>query len=135
MAWERKSEPQQLCAGKAFHRQVQADWKAQAQGDVAIEKTMRKSGSKPGRMDVFVSEEGSRVRAIVEIKRSDWDKMTIEAVRRNVSRQARQVWRYIDLQESLDGICPGIVFPKRPKGRQRLRQIEELFEAEGIAVV
>lgn len=100
-----------------------------------IEKATKKPGSKTGRMDVFVSEEGSEVRAIVEIKHSDWDKMTPGAVRRNVTRQARQVWRYIELQASVDGVCPGIVFPKRPKGPERLRQIEELFEAEGIPVV
>ena len=135
MARKKKSEPQQLRAGKAFHRQVQADWKAQAQGDVETEKTTRKAGGKAGRMDVFVSEEGSEVRAVVEIKHSDWDKMKPEAVRRNVKRQARQVWRYIESQESLDGICPGIVFPKRPKDPQRLKQIEELFEEEGIPVV
>ena len=86
-------------------------------------------------MDVFVSDEGSELRAIVEIKHSDWDKMTPAAVLRNVKRQARQVWRYVELQESLDGICPGIVFPKRPKDPERLRQIEEFFEEEGIPVV
>ncbi|MBU0637269.1 MAG: hypothetical protein KKB50_00235 [Planctomycetes bacterium] len=132
---KKKSEPQQLRAGRAFHRQVQADWKTQAQGDVEIEKTTKMPASKAGRMDVFVSEDGSEVRAIVEIKHSDWDKMTPAAVRRNVKRQARQVWRYIESQESLDGICPGIAFPKRPKDTQQLKQIEELFEEEGIPVV
>lgn len=135
MARKKKSEPQQLRASKAFHRQVQADWKAHAQGDVETEKATRRPGGKPGRMDVFVSEEGSEVRAIVEIKHSDWDKMTPEAVHRNVKRQARQVWRYIESQKSLDGICPGIVFPKRPKDPQRLTLIEELFEEEGIPAV
>ncbi|MCO6437324.1 MAG: hypothetical protein J5J06_09585 [Phycisphaerae bacterium] len=61
--------------------------------------------------------------------------MKPNAVRRNVKRQARQVWRYIESEESLTGICPGIVFPKPPKDAQRLRRIEELFEEEGISVV
>jgi hypothetical protein len=135
VARKRKPEPQQLRAGKAFHRRVQADWSVHAEGDVAIEKTTKKSGGKPGRMDLFVSDEESEVRAIVEIKHSDWDKMTLAAVRGNVKRQARQVWRYIELQASVDGICPGIVFPQQPKAPERLKQIEELFGAEGIAVV
>jgi hypothetical protein len=137
MAVARKSkpEPQRLRAGKEFHRQVQADWRATAQGNIEVENTTKKLGGKAGRMDVFVSEEGSEVRAIVEIKHSDWDKMTPAAVRRNVKRQARKLWRYIESQESLDGICPGIVFPKRPRDEQRLRLIEELFEEEGIPVV
>jgi len=135
VARNKKPEPQQLRAGKAFHRHMQADWKTQAQGDVAIEKATKRLRGKAGRMDIFVSEEGSEVRAIVEIKHSDWDKMRPDAVRRNVKRQVRQLWRYIESQESLDGICPGIVFPKRPKDAQRLRLIEELFEEEGISVV
>ena len=135
VAGKSKPEPQRLRAGKDFHRQVQADWRATAQGDVKIEKTTKKPGGKAGRMDVFVSEEGSEVRAIVEIKHSDWDKMKPDAVRRNVKRQARQVWRYIESQESLDGICPGIVLPTRPEDAQRLKLIEELFEEEGIPVV
>ena len=73
----------------------------------------RKKKVGTGRLDVFVSEEGSGVRAIVDIKHSDWDRMTPRAVRRNVKRQARQIWKYIELQPTLDGICPGIVFPKR----------------------
>ncbi len=121
--------------GKAFHRKVQADWMANAEGDVQIEMTTRKPGKKSGTMDVFVSEDGSAVRAIVEIKHSDWDTMTPEAVRRNVKRQARQIWQYIELQTSVDGICPGIVFRKQPEDPERLKQIEQLFEDEGIRVV
>jgi hypothetical protein len=132
---KRKPEPQRLRAGKAFHRRAQADWSVHAEGDVAIEKTTKRPGNKPGRMDVFVSDEDSEVRAIVEIKHSDWDEITPAAVPRNVKRQARQVWRCIELQASVDRICPGIVFPKRRTDAERLKQIEKLFEAEGIAVV
>ena len=131
----KNSEPGRLRGGKAFHRKVQADWKADAEGDVQIELTSKMPGKKPGRLDVFVSENGSGLRAIVEIKDSDWDKMTPQAVRRNVKRQARQIWRYIELQTTIDGICPGIVFPKRPKDPERLKRIEQLFEDEGIPVV
>ena len=128
-------EPERLREGKAFHKKVQADWKADAQGDVRTEMTVSKDGGGTGRLDVFVYEDGSEVRAIVEIKHSDWDKMTPRAVRRNVKRQARQIWKYIELQPTLDGICPGIVFPKRPSDPKRVELIEHLFEEEGIPVV
>ncbi len=127
-------EPKRLREGKAFHKKVQADWKASAEGKVKTEKTVKKK-DRTGRLDVFVSDTGSEVRAIVEIKHSDWDMMTPRAVRRNVKRQARQIWRYIELQPTLDGICPGIVFPKRPGDPERLELIEHLFEEEGIPVV
>ncbi len=130
----KKPEPKRLRNGKAFHKKVQADWEGEAEGDVQTEMTVKKEGARSGRLDVFVSEEGSEVRAIVEIKHSDWDKMTPPAVLRNVKRQARQIWRYIELQPTLDGICPGIVFPKRPSDPERLQLIEHLFEEDGIAV-
>jgi hypothetical protein len=127
-------EPKRLREGKAFHKKVQDEWEADAEGKVQIEKTVKKKDG-TGRLDVFVSDNGSEVRAIVEIKHSDWDKMTPRAVRRNVKRQARQVWKYIELQPTLDGICPGIVFPKRPSDPKRLELIEHLFQEQGIPVV
>ena len=115
----KEPEPKRLREGKAFHKRVQAEWKANAEGKVQIERTFKKEDG-TGRLDVFVSDNGTEVRAIVEIKHSDWDKMTPGAVRRNVRRQARQVWKYIELQPTLDGICPGIVCPKRPSDPRRL---------------
>ena len=93
-----------------------------------------------GRMDVHVDVDDNFV-AVVEIKNTDWDRMTREAVRRNARRQARQIWKYIESQ--LDGlggderkeVCPGIVFPRRPTTPGRLELIEKLFEDEGIPVV
>lgn len=127
-------EPKRLREGKAFHKKVQAEWEAYAEGEVQIEKTVKKN-DRAGRLDVFVSDADGEIRAIVEIKNSNWDKMAPQAVRRNVRRQARQIWRYIELQPTLDGICPGVVFPKRPSDPQRLELIEHLFEEEGIPVV
>lgn len=127
-------EPKRLREGKAFHKKVQAEWEADAEGEVQIEKRVKKN-NRVGRLDVFVSDADSEVRAIVEIKNSNWDKMASQAIRRNVKRQARQIWRYIDLQPTLDGICPGVVFPERPSDPQRLELIEHLFEEEGIPVV
>lgn len=131
-------EPKRLREGKAFHKKVQDDWEAEAEGDVRTEMTVKKEvmgKEETGRLDVFVSDDGSEVRAIVEIKDSDWDKMTPQAVQRNVRRQARQIWKYIELQQTEVGVCPGIVFPKGPSDPKRLELIEHLFEEEGIPVV
>jgi len=82
--------------------------------------------------------------AIVEAKASDWDKMTDVAVRKNVRRQIRQVWRYIESQIVVGeftptgeqrSVCPGIVFPTRPKDKHRMQLIEDLFLQEGIVAV
>ena len=73
---------------------------------------------------------------IAEIKASDWDVMTDAAVRRNVKRQARQIWAYIEsqLSEGHD-VSPGMIFPRRPTSEARLRLIEQLFEDDGLPVV
>jgi hypothetical protein len=86
-------------------------------------------------MDVFVDTESGLV-AIAEAKASSWDRMPGRAVRRNVSRQARQIWDYIasQLAEGND-VSPGVVFPRRPRTTHRLELIEALFEAHGISVV
>lgn len=79
---------------------------------------------------------GSKLVAVAEAKASHWDRITTDAVRRNVWRQARQVWHYIESQLA-EGkeVNPGIVFPRRPRTLRRLERIEALFEERGIAVV
>jgi hypothetical protein len=86
-------------------------------------------------MDVFVDGDDNLV-AIGEIKASSWDRMTAVVIRRNVLRQARQVWDYIESQLA-EGreVSPGIILPRRPTSKRRLKLIEDLFEERGIAVV
>lgn len=86
-------------------------------------------------MDVLVDAD-DELCAVVEIKASDWDRMSEKAVRRNVRRQVRQIWGYIE-SKLADGktVCPGVVFPQRPSSQSRLKLIEQLFEDEGIPVV
>lgn len=38
-------EPKRLRDGRAFHKKVQANWKAEAEGDVRTEMTVRKAAS------------------------------------------------------------------------------------------
>ncbi len=133
-------EPEQLRKGKAFHKRVQDDWLATAKGSPRIERPITKPGGRRGRVDVYV-DAGDDLVALVEIKHSDWDRMTPVAVRRNVRRHIRQILHYIDSQiQALGGdkkrdVSAGVVFPRRPSDPERLKLIEHLFEEEGIPVV
>lgn len=128
-------EPRVLVRGKRFHRTVQAEWLRTAQGRVSVETGVRKLSGQRGRMDVFVDGDDTLV-AIGEIKASSWDRMTATVIRRNILRQARQVWDYVESQLA-EGreVSPGIIFPRRPTSIRRLKLIEDLFEERGITVV
>jgi len=130
-----KREPAMLRRGKDFHRVVQSNWKQTAEGEVISDRPITKPNGRRGRIDIFVSAENDLV-AVVEVKASRWDSMTANAVRRNVLRQARQIWDYIESQlvEGKD-VSPGVIFPSRPKTCARLELIESLFDEQGIAVV
>lgn len=128
-------EPEPLRRGKKFQKEVRQEW---PKGGEVFEKSIIKPSGRKGRMDIFVdasTEDDEKLVAVVEIKASDWDRMTLKAIKRNVSRQANQIWDYIESQiEEGKHISPGIVFPKRPKNPDRLKLIEELFDEKCIAV-
>jgi len=131
----KNNEPKRLRRGKEFHKNMQKEWINTAEGDVTSEKSITKPSGRKGRMDIFVRSDETLV-AIAEIKNSDWDTMTPTAIHRNVKRQARQIWDYIESQlKSGNEVSPGIIFPKRPKNPNRLNLIERLFDEEGIPVV
>lgn len=138
-------EPSQLRRGKAFHKLIQKEWELEAGGEVKSERHICKSNGRKGRVVVFVNDDDPKSSiAIVEVKATDWDKIKKKNTRRNVRRQIRQIWNYIESQ-ILDGqyvkdgegkdVCPGIIFPKRPKDRERTELIEQMYEEEGIPVV
>ena len=128
------NEPERLRRGKAFHKALQKEWEAEAEGDVRSERRITKPSGRRGRIDVHVGDGGMVV--VVELKATDWDRMTDAAVRRNVRRQVRQIWQYIESQlaEGRD-VSPGVIFPHLPADPQRVCLIERLFEEEGISVV
>ena len=131
------NEPSQLQRGKSFHKKMQADWLDTAEGQILIEKAVTKPTGRKGRIDIFVDDDDSNnLVAFAEVKDSDWDKMTDSAVRRNVRRQIRQVWNYIESQlKTKKDVSPGIIFPKQPKDKERMKLIESMFEEDGIPVV
>jgi hypothetical protein len=130
-------EPVQLARGKAFHKEVQRDWRLNAEGTITVERTVRKPSGRRGRIDVHADSPGlDSVVGVAEVKATDWDQMMEQAVRRNAQRYIRQIWAYIDSQIAEGrAVSPGVIFPARPKSRERLRMVEALFEAEGIPVV
>lgn len=130
-------EPSRLRNGKAFHIEIQEDWDQTAQGKVSPEEPITKPSGRKGRIDIHVETIVENLVAVVEIKASDWNAMKDNAaVRRNVNRQARQIWDYIESQlaEGLD-VSPGVIFPERPRDAERKRLIEALFDEQGIPVV
>lgn len=129
-------EPSSLRQGKAFHKKMQAEWLGTAEGKILIEKAITKPTGRKGRIDIFVDDDGDKLVAVAEIKNSNWDKMTDSAVRRNVRRQVKQIWDYIESQLAKEKeVSPGIIFPHRPKDKARMKLIEDMFEQEGIPVV
>lgn len=129
-----EKEPKCLSQGKNYHKKVQKDWKINAEDTISTEKRIKKPSGKMGRIDVCVNCD-EKLTAVVELKNSDWDKMKIEAVKRNVNRQAGQIWDYIDSQ-LIKGkeVSPGIVFSKSPINYDKLKIIEKLFDEQGISV-
>jgi hypothetical protein len=130
-------EPSLLKKGKQFHKNVQSEWSLTAEGLVKSEKNVKMAGNKKGRVDIFVEEIGDNLVSVVEIKNTDWDKIKPENIQRNVKRQARQIWKYIESQTDLEGkeVSPGIIFPKLPMDPERLELIESIFGDEWIQVV
>jgi hypothetical protein len=95
--FSQRGEPRRLQRGKAFHLRLQADWEKSAAGGITREMPVVKTNGRRGRIDVHAQSDGPLV-AVVEINATEWDRMTVAAVRRNVARHARQVWDYVESQ-------------------------------------
>jgi len=130
-----RKEPERLVKGKAFHKDIQAQWLREAEGTISVERSTSKPNGRRGRIDIHASDDEGDMVAVCEVKASDWDRMTPQAVRRNVQRQIRQIWSYVETELKERTVCPGVIFPKRPKTPGRLEQIEALFNEERIQVV
>ena len=110
---------------------------AEAQGGTPRpERAIRRLNGRRGRVDLLIEDMGDMV-SVIEIKASDWNRMAEWNVKRNVRRQIRQLWSYIDAELEIYGmqVFPGIIFPALPSDRSRLALIESMFNNEGIQVV
>ena len=109
-----------LKRGRLFHSKIQSDWQKDAEGKIKPEKPCIKPSGRKGRMDIHVQDKNEKkLVACVEIKTSDWERMTDKALIRNVRRQIRQVWDYIESElERGKEISPGIIFTIRPKKKK-----------------
>ena len=136
---DKKREPKRLRDGKKVHKLIQAEWTTDAyhKDKVIPEKPLVKPNGRPGRMDIHVNVEADeKLSAIVEIKDSNWDIMTLKAVRRNARRYARQVWNYIEAElDSGKEVSPGIEFSRTPRDSERTQLIESIFDEYSIPVV
>lgn len=132
-----RKEPRRLKSGKAFHKRVQKEWLATAEGKIRSERGIRQTDGRKGRLDILVEDLGDNLVSVVEIKNTDWDRIRAANIRRNAKRQARQIWGYIDSQIALYGkeVCAGVIFPKFPKKPDRVRRVEDLFHDAQIQVV
>ncbi|MDD2755344.1 MAG: hypothetical protein PHS80_07415 [Methanothrix sp.] len=130
-------EPEILKKGKEFHEDVEKNWEETAEGIIKTEKSVERVKKNKGRADIFVTDIGENLVSIVEIKNTDWDKIKIENIRRNVKRQAKQILEYIEYQTDIKeiSVSPGIIFPRTPNDTEKLKLVESLFECECIQVV
>ena len=127
-----------LRRGREFHRLIQDEWHNSAEGQVTSEKGCKKPSGRRGFMDIYVGPATSdpKLTAVVEVKRSDWDRMTWQAVKRNVRRQIKQIWDYIESElASEKEPCRGIIFSKKPQDSDRAAYIETTFNDYGIQLV
>ena len=133
------TEPKILKQGKSFHARMRKVWAKEAEGNLSFEHTIalsmrgKKGKRKKGRLDLFIDDDGDNMVAIVEFKRSDWDKMKADRRRPNALRHARQVWAYVE--EDKKEVCPGIVYSKAPRKLGRKDQVEEILNDQGLQVV
>jgi len=131
-------EPVQLRRGKRFHKLIQREWlKTAKDGYPRPERFIKKISGNYGRVDILVEQLGKEMVSVVEVKATDWERIKPQNLQRNLRRQIKQVWKYVDSQLDVYGfrVCPGIIFPKLPKDPKRLNIIEAAFNSGGIQVI
>jgi hypothetical protein len=113
-----RDEPSALSGGKRFHKEVQNSWRQASAGESVVPEApmdlhrwkdvaASQRGSRPfrypknakGRADIRVlideDDQGHQHVSILEIKNTEFDHMTPQAVRRNLISHRRQLLKYI----------------------------------------
>ena len=141
-------EPKELLAGKSFHRLAQTFYE---HGSTFLrEQGVEKPSGRRGRADIFLLVEDERsFAALAEVKNTSWEPLAARGtLQRNVARQARQLWSYLDGIAELrrpDGTShhvdlsnleryAAMIFPTAPRPSIRA-QVEDAFGEYGISVI
>src|ERR1035438_8932834 len=101
-------EPACLITGKEFQELIQREWLVPggAEGEIKCERRVDHANGRRGRMDIFIKGPDSDLLTVVEIKATNWDRISPGNVRRNVRSHVRQVWRYVNSLIVSDDITP-----------------------------
>lgn len=123
-------EPIILYKGKIFEKIVKKnfydytkDGKVKEEANIRIDKL--NNLEKIGRIDILIDELGDFV-TILEIKNTDWDKISNNNIKRNLYRHQRQLFKYIDsfMNQNNLNVCHGIIYPKPPLSNEKKDYIE-----------
>jgi len=125
-------EPDQLLRGKLFQNQVRVAWEEPGEPLYRFEQDVTHK-LKRGRADIVIYGNG-RFCAVLEIKATDWDRIKVGNVNKNLWRHQNQLLRYIDkfLESDKLNVCPGIVYPRPPRKKGLRQHIECYLEDRGI---
>jgi hypothetical protein len=120
--------------GRKFEEWERVRWTGRINSAAEFEAPTQWQG-KRGRVDIRLNLEEDGQIVIVEIKATDWDKVTEHRVRSNAMRHANQIWRYIDAHLSPLDVTAAIVYPSPPLTPGRKEQVETILNERGIQCV
>lgn len=95
-----------------------------------------------GRVDIaVVALRPERSSIVIEIKGTNWDRITTQRIRRNALRHLNQLHRYLDTavneMESgqWDAVSGALLYPKRPADQDKLNMLEDVAAVQAIMIV
>jgi hypothetical protein len=114
-----------------------------AEGTARVEAPIAVVGGRASRIDLLLTVDDNRrpLLVVVEIKNTDWDARAVHRLRPNLTRHARQVWRYLDpFMPELDlgelaGVQAALVYPRRPSLPGRAELVVGVLGEQGISVL
>lgn len=123
-----------VCRGRRFERRERHGWVGCESGTPEFE-TPTKFQSRRGRIDIRINETSEYV-SIVELKATNWNRISAYAVRSTALRHARQVWRYAsaELAKGLD-VCAGVIYERTPRCVSVRTTVERALNERFIQVV
>jgi hypothetical protein len=132
---------EQLAAGQAFHKKVQAAFLTGLAGASGIpERPWRLLGQRRGRVDLAVEVDGEPMLVIIEIKGTNWDRIPAHRLMRNLRRHLRQLQGYLDsaMADMEAGrwasIAGALLYPARPASTQTTALIENVAGEQAIMI-